>query len=264
MRGFGSILAFGLLALTFLTPADWAAAEPSEEQVAAIKANCRSDFMSKCWGVPRGGAEAMQCLKKNMASVSAPCQQALKAVTAAAPAEAPSAPATAAKQESAPATPAQPSPAAAPPTPSSETPAQGTEAKAAAPAEPAKPKAAVASPHPAAAQQEPKVAAPPAASTAATGVSAKATTGAETLTEQPSVKKPGDAPATALASPEATPIIGFIPPRKKLMILKNCRQDLDTYCSGVSYGEGRQLSCLVSNRAALSPDCQGALAKLAR
>jgi hypothetical protein len=44
--------------LALLVPADWAAAEPSEEQVAAIKSNCRSDFMSKCWGVPRGGAEA--------------------------------------------------------------------------------------------------------------------------------------------------------------------------------------------------------------
>jgi hypothetical protein len=99
--------------LALLVPADWAAAEPSEEQVAAIKSNCRSDFMSKCWGVPRGGDEAMKCLKKNMASLSAPCQQALKAVNAA-PAKAPSAaPAAAAKPESAPATPAQPSPAAA-------------------------------------------------------------------------------------------------------------------------------------------------------
>jgi cysteine rich repeat protein len=48
------------------------------------------------------------------------------------------------------------------------------------------------------------------------------------------------------------------------MVLRNCRQELDTYCPGVSYGEGRQLRCLESNRAALSPNCQGALAKLAR
>jgi outer membrane biosynthesis protein TonB len=255
MTRFGSLSAFCLLALAFLVPADWAMAEPSEAQVAAIKSNCRSDFMSKCWGVPRGGKEAMQCLKNNMASVSPGCQQALKAITAAAPAKAPSA-APAAKPESAPAPEAQPSPAAAP-TPSPETPAPATEAKTVTPAEPAKPKEAVAAPAPAPAQQAPKVAAPPAASTAATGAAAKAATGAET-------PKPDAAPATALATHEETPIIGFIPPRKKLMILKNCRQDIDTHCAGVDYGDGRQLRCLISNKASLSADCQGALAKLTR
>jgi hypothetical protein len=42
------------------------AAEPSEAQIAAIKANCRSDYMSYCWSVPRGGPEAAQCLKKRI------------------------------------------------------------------------------------------------------------------------------------------------------------------------------------------------------
>ena len=70
---------------------------------------------------------------------------------------------------------------------------------------------------------------------------------------------------TALWSTEAGPvIIGVIPPRKKLMIFKSCRRDLDAFCAGVSYGEGRQLHCLFSNQASLSPDCQGALAKLTR
>jgi hypothetical protein len=53
-----------------------AAAEPTPDQVAAIKANCRSDFLSNCRGVPRGGAEAIQCLKNNFANVSSGCQQA--------------------------------------------------------------------------------------------------------------------------------------------------------------------------------------------
>jgi len=44
-----------------------AAQQPSEDQIAAVKSNCRSDFMAKCWGVPRGGTEAFQCLKKNLA-----------------------------------------------------------------------------------------------------------------------------------------------------------------------------------------------------
>ena len=29
--------------------------------------NCRSDFMVNCSGVPRGGKEAMQCLKDHVA-----------------------------------------------------------------------------------------------------------------------------------------------------------------------------------------------------
>ena len=67
--------------------------------------------------------------------------------------------------------------------------------------------------------------------------------------------------AAALA-PETSPtIIGIIPPRKKLMVFRSCRKDLDTYCTGVEYGDGR---CLESNKASLSPDCQGALAKLAQ
>ena len=59
MKRFGSISAFCVLALALFVPTERAAAEPTPDQIAAIKANCRSDFMSKCWGVPRGGAEAM-------------------------------------------------------------------------------------------------------------------------------------------------------------------------------------------------------------
>jgi len=58
--------------------------------------------------------------------------------------------------------------------------------------------------------------------------------------------------------------MGIIPPRKKLMVFRSCRKDLDAYCAGVEYGDGRQLRCLESNKASLSPDCQGALAKLAQ
>ena len=122
MMRFGSISVFCLLTLALFVPAERAAAEPTPDQIAAIKANCRSDFMSKCWGVPRGGAEAMQCLKKNMASVSPGCQQALKAIAAAPPKAPAPAPAI-----------AKPEPAPAP------QPAPETTAKPAAPAAPATP-----------------------------------------------------------------------------------------------------------------------------
>ncbi len=44
---------------------DAAAQEPTDDQKAAIKANCRSDYTANCFCVPRGGVEAFQCLKKN-------------------------------------------------------------------------------------------------------------------------------------------------------------------------------------------------------
>jgi hypothetical protein len=244
-----------------------AAQQPSEDQIAAVKSNCRSDFMAKCWGVPRGGTEAFQCLKKNLASLSAPCQQAVQAAIAAATPKAPSAAPAPAKQEGAPAAPAQPSATAAPP------------ATAAAPSSPQAPKPGTAAVTPQSApqpapQSEPKAAAkasekPGAPTHSATTQSpassaAQAKAKASAAAEEPNSSAPAKQPAAALA-PETSPtIIGIIPPRKKLMVFRSCRKDLDAYCAGVEYGDGRQLRCLESNKASLSPDCQGALAKLAQ
>src|SRR6516164_10648682 len=74
-----------------LLGADQAAAQqPSQDQIAAIKSNCRSDYLSYCSSVPRGGSQALQCLKSNLAKLSSGCQQAVKAAaaTAAAPSNA--------------------------------------------------------------------------------------------------------------------------------------------------------------------------------
>jgi len=60
------------------------AQEPTPDQQSAIRSNCRSDFMANCSGVPRGGKEAMQCLKDHVAVLSSGCQQAVKAVMPAA------------------------------------------------------------------------------------------------------------------------------------------------------------------------------------
>lgn len=76
------------------------AQELTAAQKDAIKGNCRSDFLSFCTTVSRGGAEALQCLTDNVANLSPGCQQAVKAlaprasapaVPAAAPAPAPAA-----------------------------------------------------------------------------------------------------------------------------------------------------------------------------
>src|SRR5580693_9166961 len=67
---------------------------PTAQQKAAIRAACRSDFMSHCSGVQPGGAEALQCLKRNEAQLSAACRSAVAAIGgggAAAPSGAPAA-----------------------------------------------------------------------------------------------------------------------------------------------------------------------------
>ena len=103
-----------------------AAQEPTPDQQSAIRSNCRSDFMANCSGVPRGGKEALQCMKDNVAKLSSGCQQAVKAVMPA-PAPKPPAPSVTAT----PAAPAAPPPAA--------TPAAPVAATSAAPAAPAAP-----------------------------------------------------------------------------------------------------------------------------
>ena len=52
------------------------------------------------------------------------------------------------------------------------------------------------------------------------------------------------------------------PPRKKIMLLRFCRDDFKAHCPGVDVGEGRAVACLNENLAQLTPDCRGALAKL--
>jgi hypothetical protein len=250
------------LALALMAQKHGAAAEqPNPDQVAAIKSNCRSDFMSKCWGVPRGGAEAFQCLKKNLPSLSPGCAEAVKAVT---PPAAPTTATAAKKPEAAPAPAAESAPApaatAVPAAASVGAPAPRAETKTAVPAatpkSAAQPVAKQASGAPAKTTSAPAVAAKPAPTAAppatAAGASAKASTGAAKAEAAPGAAAPAG----------ARPFIGFIPARKMLMVLRICRRDLDTYCADVSYGDGRQLHCLFSKKSSLTPDCQGALATL--
>src|SRR5258705_1936900 len=69
----------------------------------AIRSECRSDYEAHCASVPPGGAASLQCLQKNMSSLSSSCQTAVRAVEAPAASEAESAPAAAPNAESAPA-----------------------------------------------------------------------------------------------------------------------------------------------------------------
>jgi len=88
------------------------AQQPSQDQIAAVRASCRSDFMAHCSGVQPGGKDALDCLKRNLAKLSGSCQTAVNALTP------PSPPANAAPAAAAPppaARPQTPAAAAAPP-----------------------------------------------------------------------------------------------------------------------------------------------------
>jgi hypothetical protein len=69
-------------------PAAAPPAKPTAQQTAAVRASCRSDFMSHCSGVQPGGAEALQCLKRNEAQLSAASRSAVAAIGGGAPAAA--------------------------------------------------------------------------------------------------------------------------------------------------------------------------------
>jgi hypothetical protein len=62
------------------TPAATSSQKPSAQQLGAIRAACRADFMAHCSGVQPGGPAALQCLQRNSARVTASCQTALAAI----------------------------------------------------------------------------------------------------------------------------------------------------------------------------------------
>ena len=99
-----------------------AARQLTDEQRAAIRAACRSDFVANCSDVQPGTKAALKCLVGNEAKLSTPCRSAVSAITVkpdaparAEPTARPSAPARVA-----PATTDEP--AAAPKAPSAEDP----------------------------------------------------------------------------------------------------------------------------------------------
>ena len=76
--------------------------QPTQQQRDAIRASCRSDFISNCAGVEPGGRDAFECLLRNQSKLSSACQDAVSAV-ATKPAEPPTAEPVAAPETAAPA-----------------------------------------------------------------------------------------------------------------------------------------------------------------
>jgi hypothetical protein len=215
------------------------AQEPTPDQQSAIRSNCRSDFMANCSGVPRGGKEALQCLKDNVAKLSSGCQQVVKAVM---PAPAPKTPAP--SVTATPAAPVAPPPAATPAAPVAATPA--------APAAPAAPATSTAT----------QAAAKPAAPVASTPQAAAKPASVKPAAPAKSAAKP---PASAPVPAAAPPAVIMVAPHQVFVLVRTkCRAEYRAYCSDVDIGGGRVVACLQSNAASLSPTCQSGLAELGR
>src|ERR1700712_4464794 len=76
---------------------------PTDAQRSAIRSACRADYQAHCASIPPGGEASLQCLQKNLSSLSSSCQSAVRAVEPAAAPKAEAAPAAAPKAETAPA-----------------------------------------------------------------------------------------------------------------------------------------------------------------
>ena len=72
------------VALTFTVAMPAFAQAPTDAQRSEIRSACRSDYMAHCSSVPPGGMESLQCLQKNMSSLSSGCQSAVRAIEPAA------------------------------------------------------------------------------------------------------------------------------------------------------------------------------------
>jgi hypothetical protein len=249
---------------------------PTDAQRSAIRSECRSDYEVHCASVPPGGAASLQCLQKNMSSLSSGCQTAVRAV------EPPAAP----KAESA--------PAAAPKTESkTESKTKSATAKPAETAAPAASKAAADAP-----AKKPSSAQVAAIRSACRSDYQKVCAGVPTggapalqcLEKNKSKVSPGceqavnaagggaapaagGAPATAAtASPDAAPAAAPAPalvlrpmrPREELFVLRSaCGGDVRALCGAIPVGGGRIARCLATQAASLSPACKEVLGQFA-
>jgi hypothetical protein len=243
---------------------------PTDAQRSAIRSECRSDYEAHCASVPPGGAASLQCLQKNMSSLSSGCQAAVRAVEPPAAPKAETAPAAAPKAEPAPAAAtAKPAEPAAPAPPKA---AASTPSKKPSDAQVAAIRSACRSDYPKVCAGVPTGGAPALqcleknkarvsgncqqALNAASGDATTPPAGAAAATASP-----GAAPAAA-----AAPVLVLRPmrPREELFVLRSaCGGDVRALCGGVAPGGGRIVRCLATQAASLSPACKDVLAQFA-
>ncbi len=250
----GRSVACGALMVTalfvVLTPAFSQA--PTDAQRSAIRSQCRSDYETHCASVPPGGAASLQCLQKNMSSLSASCQTAVRAVEPAAE------PAPAAAT-------AKPAETAAPAAPKA---AATTAAQKPSDAQVAAIRSSCRSDYPKVCAGVPTGGAP--ALQCLEKNKAKLSAGCQQAVNAASgAAAEGSAPAAAAApgaAPAAAPALVLRPmrPREELFVLRSaCGGDVRALCGGVAPGGGRIVQCLATQAASLSPACKEVLAQFA-
>ena len=246
---------------------------PSEAQREAVKSQCRSDYMAHCSSIPPGGEASLQCLAKNMSSLSGGCASAVRAVQAAAAPKTEPAPAAAAPaKESAPAAAtAKPATETAAPK-ASASPAASTIAKQPTSAQISAIRSACRSDYPKVCAGVPTGGAP--ALQCLEKNKAKLSAGCEKAVTAASG---GAAPAGAAPAAAAAPAAGAAPtaaptvivlrpmlPREELFVMRSaCGGDIRTLCAGVAPGGGRIMQCIANRAADLSPACRDVLAPFA-
>ena len=252
------------VAAILATAAPAFAQAPSQAQRDAIKSRCRSDYIAHCSSVPPGGEASLQCLQKNMSSLSSSCQSAVRAV------EAPAA-ATAKPAETA-------APKAAAPAAATTTAPKAAESAAAPAGQPTS--AQISAIRSACRSDYPKVCAgvPTGGAPALQCLEknkAKLSAGCEKAVSAASgggaaaaAPAAGAAPAgaAAAAAPAAPAVIVLRPmrPREELLVLRSaCGADVRSICGGVQPGGGRIVQCLATNAAQLSPACKDVLSQFA-
>jgi hypothetical protein len=271
---------------TFATAMPAFSQAPTDAQRSAIRSACRSDYMAHCSSVPPGGMASLQCLQKNMSSLSSGCQSAVRAVEPAAEAE----PKAEAKPESKPEAKPESAPAA-----SSAPPAEKPAAAAA-----ATPKAAAGAPSkkPGSAQvaavrsacrsdymahcssvptggaaalnclKQNKSSLSAGCQQAVNAASGGAASGGGTAAPAAEGNAaPADAATAAPgAAPAAAPMmLRPMRPREVLFVLRSaCGADVRSLCASVAPGGGRIVECLASQAASLSPACHDVLGSFAQ
>jgi hypothetical protein len=272
----GAVTSAALLtvgALVLVTPAR--AQAPSEAQREAIKSECRNDYIAHCSSIPPGGAASLECLQKNMASLSAGCASAVKAVEA--PSETKAEPAkdetmqetkTEPKAEPAPAATTTAKPAAEPAAKAAAAPKQPTSAQISAIRSNCR------SDYPKVCAGVPTGGAPALQclekNEAKLSASCKKAVMAATGGAAPAASS-GGAPAAAGTAPaaaaEPAPVLVLRPmrPREVLFVMRSaCGEDVRLLCPGVAPGGGRIIECLVSQSAKVSPACRSVLEQFAQ
>jgi hypothetical protein len=255
---------------------------PTDAQRSAIRSACRSDYMAHCSDVPPGGMASLQCLQKNMSSLSSSCQGAVRAVEPAAEAK------SEAKPEAKPESKPESAPAASTASPAEKPAAAAAAPKAAASTPSKKPssaqvaaiRSACRSDYMAHCSSVPtggaaalnclkqnksslsagcQQAVNAAGGGTASGSGAAAPAEGNAAPANAATAAPGSAPAAAPM------MLREMRPREMLFVLRSaCGADVRTLCGGVPPGGGRVIECLASQAASLSPACHDVLGSFAR